>query len=108
MSLVQLKQVAREQANEMFIDWESLDADSHSRDEFESVLKTVLQGVPALEQLYNKLDNGESISVPNATSPLGYEELEQHKADIADELFDSYRIADIYTRYIAINNVINT
>ena len=108
LSIVQLKQVAREQANEMFIDWESLDADSHSRDEFESVLKTVLQGVPALEQLYNKLNNGESISVPNATSPLGYEELAQHKANVADELFDSYRIVDIYNRYTAINNVINT
>lgn len=108
LSLVQLKQVAREHAGEINIDWESLDTDPHRRAQFESVLKTVLQGVPALEQLYNKLDNGESISVPNATSPLGYEELEQHKANVADELFDSYRIADIYNRYIAINNVINT
>ncbi len=108
MSLVQLKQVAREHAGEINIDWESLDTDPHRRAQFESVLKTVLQGVPALEQLYNKLDNGESINVPNATSPLGYEELEQHKANVADELFDSYRIVDIYNRYTAINNVINT
>jgi len=108
MSLVQLKQVAREHAGEINIDWESLDTDPHRRAQFESVLKTVLNGLPALEQLYNKLDNGESISVPNATSPLGYEELEQHKSNVADELFDSYRVVDIYNRYTAINNVINT
>lgn len=108
MSLVQLKQDAREQASEINIDWESLDANPHRRDQFELSLETVRQGLPALEQLYNKLDNGESISVPNATSPLGYEELEQYKATVADELFDSYRVVDIYNRYTAINNVINT
>ena len=104
MNMDDIKKEAALAANKIDINWEQLDNPTYRKD-FEGVLKRAMVLIPDLESLYEKLSSGKSVTAPDEPSPLGFEDVEQYKDIVEDELFNGYILAELYHKYEMINAV---
>lgn len=105
MDLNQLKADAAIAADQIDINWAKLENKEY-RDDFEQVLKRAVMFVPEIESLYNKLTSGKSASNPDEDTSLSYEDIEQYSALLEEELFNGYVLKSLYSKYRAIENII--
>lgn len=107
MTLEQIKREALTSGEQIEIMWDKIDSDPTFREDFEQSLQLVLNSVPGLEYIYNHLNAGKSIVDPSQGTPLSFDEIEQAKTAVEDELFAAYQMVDVWDRYRGVNQVIN-
>lgn len=105
MTLDDMKKEAAIAANQIQINWESLDNPKYRMD-FENVLRRAEEFVPELETLYGKLTSGSSVMNPDEKTPLSYEDVEQYSGLISEELFNGYVLQELYHKYKMVNAII--
>jgi hypothetical protein len=87
------------------IKWEQLDTpegDSRMRQS----LQYAVSVLPDLESIYTKLTNGKSVLLPDADSPLPYEEQEEYAMLIAEQLHQTYILAEVKSIYEKVTQII--
>lgn len=104
MNLDDMKKEAAIAANEIQINWESLDDNPDYRKEFETVLKRAEQFIPELENLYGKLTNGKSV-ITEEDTPLDFTDVEKYSSLVEEELFNGYVLQELYHKYKMVNAV---
>jgi hypothetical protein len=104
MNFDELKKNAAVAANQIEINWEGLDTPAYRKD-FENVLKRAMVLIPDLEHLYTKLSNNESVAFNDEPSPLGFQDVEEYREIVEDELFNGYILQELYHKYESINAV---
>jgi hypothetical protein len=104
MNIDEIKKEAALAANKIDINWESLDNPTYRKD-FENVLKRAMVLIPDLEGLYAKLSSGKSVLLPDEPTSLKFEDIEQYRTLVEDELFNGYILQEIYHKYESVNAV---
>jgi len=104
MNMDEMKKEAALAANTIDINWEQLENPVYRKD-FEGVLKRAMVLIPDLESLYQKLSSGKSVVAPDEPSPLGFEDVQQYRDIVEDELFNGYILQELYHKYESINAV---
>lgn len=104
MNMDEMKKEAALAANTIDINWEQLENPTYRKD-FEGVLKRAMVLIPDLESLYEKLSSGKSVVAPDEPSPLGFEDVQQYRDIVEDELFNGYILQELYHKYESINAV---
>lgn len=103
VSLDELKAEALEMPID--IQWERLES-KDARDEFERVSHTVMNFLPELEYLYNKMSAGESVTFPGKDSPLKWEDREMLMERLQEELVAGYQLMDTFLRYRSVQTIV--
>lgn len=106
MTLDSIKKEAAIAANEIQLNWESLDNPKYRRD-FEMILERAEQFVPELEVLYAKLTSGKSVMLPDEDTSLSFEDVEKYSSLITEELFNGYVLQELYHKYKMVNAIID-
>lgn len=104
MTLDDIKTMAWNHPEQLEINWDKLENPTYRQD-FEAIVSKSLLMIPMLETLYTKLEQGEHITVEGEDTSLNYDEIETYKALTADELFSGYQLLDMYSRYLAVNQI---
>lgn len=107
MTLAELRTEATKH-NPIEIQWDMLESDVTHAQEFMNACELVKRSIGSLENIYQKLTTGKSVTVEGEDSPLRFEDVQNYTDACADELFAAYQILDVYDRYMAINNVMKT
>lgn len=105
MTLDDLKTEAVVVANQIGINWDSLD-DIKERQYFEQLVSRGSLLVPDLESLYTKLTNGKSVLNPYDDSPLGFDEIEKYTLLVSEKLFSAYILQELHNKYKTIQSII--
>jgi hypothetical protein len=106
MTLDSIKKEAAIAANEIQLNWESLDNPKYRKD-FEMILERAEQFVPELEVLYAKLTSGKSVMLPDEDTSLSFEDVEKYSSLITEELFNGYVLQELYHKYKMVNAIID-
>lgn len=105
MNMNELKQEAAIAANTIQINWEAMDNPNYRKD-FEHTLKRAMQLLPDLEGMFTKLSEGKSVLLPGEETSLSFEDIEQYRTIIEEELFNGYVLQELYHKYEMVNAVI--
>lgn len=106
MTLDDIKAEAVLAANQIGINWETLD-NIKERHYFEQMVKRGNEMVPDLESVYTKLTSGKSVLNPDDDSPLGFDDIEKYTSLVSEELFNGYILQELYNKYITIESIIH-
>lgn len=105
MTLDDLKAEAVHAANQIGINWDTLD-DIKERQYFEQMVSRGSLLVPDLESLYTKLTSGKSVLNPDDDSPLSFDDIEKYTLLVSEELFNGYILQELHTKYKTIQAII--
>jgi len=108
MTLEEIKHIAINHPDQLEINWDKLDSDPKYKQDFEDIVSKSLLMLPTIESIYLKLTAGESVTFEGESTSLDPEDVERYKDIVEDELFSGYQMLDMYSRYLAVENVINT
>ena len=106
MTLEEIKHNAINHPDQLEINWDKLDSDPKYKQYFEDIVSKSLMMLPTIESIYLKLTNGESVTFEGHPTSLAPEDIEEYKDIVEDELFSGYQMLDMYSRYLAVENVI--
>ena len=106
MRLEEIKEIAINHPDQLEINWDKLDSDPKYKQDFEDIVSKSLLMLPTIESIYLKLTAGESVTFESESTSLDPEDVERYKDIVEDELFNGYQMLDMYTRYLAVENVI--
>ena len=106
MTLEEIKHIAINHPDQLEINWDKLDADPKYKQDFEDIVSKSLLMLPTIESIYLKLTHGENITFEGEATSLDPEDVERYKDIVEDELFSGYQMLDMYSRYLAVENVI--
>lgn len=106
MKLEDIRREARATAaQDLEVQWEKLDEDAEYRADFERILTECERIVPEIEQLYIRLQERKHAFSDDADTHITYEQREEFLDRLADELFASYQILDLWDRYQLVNRI---
>ena len=108
MTLDEIKNIAFNHPEQIEINWDKLDSDPKYKEDFEHVVTSSLRLIPAIEGIYTKLVSGEHVTIEGESTSLNPEQVEEYKELIEEELFSGYQMLEMYSRYLAVQNVIKT
>ena len=108
MTLEEIKHIAFSHPDQIEINWDKLDSDPKYKQDFEDIVSKSLMMLPTIESIYLKLSAGESVTFEGESTSLEPAQIEEYKDIVEDELFSGYQMLDMYSRYLAVQNVINT
>ena len=108
MRLEEIKEIAVNHPDQLEINWDKLDADPKYKQDFEDIVSKSLLMLPTIESIYLKLTAGENVTFEGESTSLDPAQIEEYKEVVEDELFSGYQMLDMYSRYLAVQNVINT
>ena len=106
MTLEEIKEIAINHPDQLEINWDKLDSDPKYKQDFEDIVSKSLLMLPTIESIYLKLTAGESVTFEGESTSLDPEDVERYKDIVEDELFSGYQMLDMYSRYLAVENVI--
>lgn len=106
MTLEEIKEIAINHPDQLEINWDKLDSDPKYKQDFEDIVSKSLLMLPTIESIYLKLTHGENITFEGEPTSLDPEDVERYKDIVEDELFSGYQMLDMYSRYLAVENVI--
>ena len=106
MTLEEIKHIAINHPDQLEINWDKLDSDPKYKQDFEDIVSKSLMMLPTIESIYLKLSAGESVTFEGESTSLEPEQIEEYKDIVEDELFSGYQMLDMYSRYLAVENVI--
>ena len=106
MTLEEIKHIAINHPDQLEINWDKLDSDPKYKQDFEDIVSKSLMMLPTIESIYLKLTTGESVTFEGESTSLDPEDVERYKDIVEDELFSGYQMLDMYSRYLAVENVI--
>jgi hypothetical protein len=106
MRLEEIKEIAINHPDQLEINWDKLDSDPKYKQDFEDIVSKSLLMLPTIESIYLKLTHGENITFEGEPTSLDPEDVERYKDIVEDELFSGYQMLDMYSRYLAVENVI--
>lgn len=101
----ELRQDAELAALNVPLNWEQLENPAEAA-LLTAALDKGLRMLPDLESIYTKLTSGKSVLTPAEDSPLGYDDIENYTALIAEELHAAYILAAIKDKFDKVNNII--
>ena len=107
MNITEMQNDAVLMAAEIEINWEQLNDDTY-RAEFVEVLDKAEKLLPTLESMYTKLMSGKSVAFPDADTPLQYNDLEQYRRVIGEELYSGYVLREVYHKFRMVEAVMNS
>ena len=106
MTLEEIKHIAFSHPDQLEINWDKLDSDPKYKQDFEDIVSKSLMMLPTIESIYLKLTAGESVTFEGESTSLEPAQIEEYKDIVEDELFSGYQMLDMYSRYLAVENVI--
>jgi len=106
MTLEEIKHIAINHPDQLEINWDKLDSDPKYKQDFEDIVSKSLMMLPTIESIYLKLSAGESVTFEGESTSLEPAQIEEYKDIVEDELFSGYQMLDMYSRYLAVENVI--
>ena len=106
MTLDEIKHIAFSHPDQIEINWDKLDSDPKYKQDFEDIVSKSLMMLPMIEDIYKKLTAGESVTFEGQSTSLDPEQIEEYKEIVEDELFSGYQMLDMYSKYLAVENVI--
>ena len=106
MTLEEIKHIAINHPDQLEINWDKLDSDPKYKQDFEDIVSKSLMMLPTIESIYLKLSAGESVTFEGERTSLEPAQIEEYKDIVEDELFSGYQMLDMYSRYLAVENVI--
>ena len=106
MTLEEIKHIAINHPDQLEINWDKLDSDPKYKQDFEDIVSKSLMMLPTIESIYLKLSAGESVTFEGESTSLEPEQIEEYKDIVEDELFSGYQMLDMYSKYLAVENVI--
>lgn len=107
MSLAEIRHIAETFPEQIEICWDKLDEDPKYKEDFERLVSQSLKMIPAIEGIYTKLTNGESVIIEGEASSLDPEQIEEYKEMVEQELFAGYQMQVMWDTYQKVKNVIN-
>jgi hypothetical protein len=108
MTLEEIKHIAINHPEQIEICWDKIDSDPKYKQDFEDIVTKSLTMLPMIESIYLKLVAGESVAFEGESTSLDPADIQEYKDIVEDELFSGYQMLDMYSRYLAVQNVINT
>ena len=106
MTLEEIKHIAINHPDQLEINWDKLDSDPKYKQDFEDIVSKSLMMLLTIESIYLKLSAGESVTFEGESTSLEPAQIEEYKDIVEDELFSGYQMLDMYSRYLAVENVI--
>lgn len=100
-----IRKAAQRAANDYEFQWEQLDTSPILYDDLTSRLKVAVENANALEDMYKKIDSGESVIIPDEPTTLTAEQVEYYKNIVINKLYHAYMWKDIHDRLMAIESI---
>lgn len=105
MTLEELKQEAELEAVGIELNWDEL-SDPQEAAYFTATLSKGMRMIPDLEYLYTKLSSGKSVIEPEQNTALSYDDVENYRELIENELHAAYLIRAVYDKFEKVNSII--
>ena len=108
MTLDEIKNIARTHPDQIEINWVKIESDPKYRKDFEAVVTKALMLLPGIETIHSKLTEGESIIFEGEFTSLNPVQVEEYKELVEEELFCAYQMQEMWNRYQAVMNLVNS